>query len=196
MRADLLMDVGDSLNVAIDIGQVEGAFVQGMGRWTMEEIRFDERGAMTTVDPHTYHIPTAADVPRDFRVTLLGAASSPTSVHSSKVRPRSQETCSERRLARPSPPFTSFTLFTPFTSFTSFIPFTPFTPLTPFTSFMDRPQAVGEPPFFLSASVYFALKAAVHAARAEGGHGGHLRLDAPLTAGKVRLACRDGLVNP
>ncbi len=57
VRADILMDVGDSLNLAIDVGQVEGTFVQGMGRWTMEEIRFNSDGAMTTVNPHTYHIP-------------------------------------------------------------------------------------------------------------------------------------------
>ena len=55
-------------------------------------------------------------------------------------------------------------------------------------------KAVGEPPFFLSSCVFFALKEAVHAARKEGGHEGHFRIDAPATAHRVRMACRDGVV--
>lgn len=76
--------------------------MQGMGRWTMEEIKFSPTGVMTTTNPHSYYIPTSADVPRDMRITLLGDSPSPTAVHSSK--------------------------------------------------------AVGEPPFFLSSCVFFALK--------------------------------------
>ena len=140
VRADILMDVGHSLNPAIDIGQVEGAFVQGMGRWTMEEICFSSTGAMTTSNPHTYYIPTSADVPRDMRITLLGDAPSPTAVHSSK--------------------------------------------------------AVGEPPFFLSSCVFFALKEAIHAARKDNGLTGHFRVDAPATSHRIRMACRDGKVLP
>jgi xanthine dehydrogenase/oxidase len=154
VRADLLMDVGHSLNPAVDIGQVgglraatskrasadtdhppthgppphagserpprrrqplttnhrhpkvEGAFVQGMGRWTMEELRFERAtGALATDSPHTYFVPSAADVPRDLRVALLGDAPNKVAVHSSK--------------------------------------------------------AVGEPPFFLSSCVYFALKVGI-----------------------------------
>lgn len=138
VRADLLMDVGHSLNPAIDVGQVEGAFVQGFGRWTCEEIRFSAEGRLATDGPHTYHVPASADVPRDLRVALLGDAPTLTAVHSSK--------------------------------------------------------AVGEPPFFLSSCVFFALKEAVHAARKEGGHEGHFRIDAPATAHRVRMACRDGVV--
>ena len=69
-RVDVLHDVGKSLNPALDIGQIEGGFVQGMGWLTMEELVFDEGGRLTTHAPSTYKIPTASDVPEDFRVSL------------------------------------------------------------------------------------------------------------------------------
>jgi xanthine dehydrogenase large subunit len=69
-RVDILHDVGRSINPAIDIGQIEGAFVQGMGWLTMEELVYDARGRLTTHAPSTYKIPTASDVPADFRVAL------------------------------------------------------------------------------------------------------------------------------
>jgi xanthine dehydrogenase large subunit len=70
LRADLLHDVGTSLNPAIDIGQIEGAFVQGMGWLTTEELVFDKDGRLRTHAPATYKIPCASDVPRDFRTSL------------------------------------------------------------------------------------------------------------------------------
>ncbi|MCB1460651.1 MAG: xanthine dehydrogenase molybdopterin binding subunit, partial [Nitratireductor sp.] len=69
-RADILHDVGSSLNPALDIGQVEGGFVQGVGWLTTEELVFDEKGRLRTHAPSTYKIPTAFDVPEDFRVKL------------------------------------------------------------------------------------------------------------------------------
>ena len=69
-RVDILHDVGKSLNPAIDIGQVEGAFVQGMGWLTTEELVFDDKGRLRTHAPSTYKIPCASDVPADFRVKL------------------------------------------------------------------------------------------------------------------------------
>ena len=63
-------DVGNSLNPAIDIGQIEGGFVQGMGWLTTEELVFDAKGRLTTHAPSTYKIPVASDVPEDFRVAL------------------------------------------------------------------------------------------------------------------------------
>ena len=69
-RIDLLHDVGNSLNPAIDIGQIEGGFVQGMGWLTTEELVFDAKGRLTTHAPSTYKIPVASDVPEDFRVAL------------------------------------------------------------------------------------------------------------------------------
>jgi xanthine dehydrogenase large subunit len=69
-RIDILHDVGRSLNPAIDLGQIEGGFVQGMGWLTTEELVFDDKGRLLTHAPSTYKIPTASDVPADFRVRL------------------------------------------------------------------------------------------------------------------------------
>jgi xanthine dehydrogenase large subunit len=69
-RADIIHDVGHSLNPALDIGQVEGGFVQGMGWLTMEELVYDEQGRLRTHAPSTYKIPCASDAPADFRVRL------------------------------------------------------------------------------------------------------------------------------
>ena len=70
-RADIIHDVGRSLNPGLDIGQVEGGFVQGMGWLTTEELVFDEKGRLRTHAPATYKIPCASDVPADFRVKLF-----------------------------------------------------------------------------------------------------------------------------
>jgi xanthine dehydrogenase large subunit len=70
LRADLLHDVGRSLNPAIDRGQVEGGFIQGMGWLTMEELVWDAGGALATHAPSTYKIPVAGDCPRQFNVWL------------------------------------------------------------------------------------------------------------------------------
>jgi xanthine dehydrogenase large subunit len=69
-RVDILHDVGKSLNPAIDIGQIEGGFVQGLGWLTTEELVFDQEGRLRTHAPSTYKIPAASDVPEDFRVAL------------------------------------------------------------------------------------------------------------------------------
>lgn len=71
LRADLLHDVGRSLNPAVDLGQIEGAFVQGAGWLTSEELVFDKDGRLTTHAPSTYKIPTAFDLPEDFRVDFF-----------------------------------------------------------------------------------------------------------------------------
>ncbi len=70
-RVDILHDVGHSLNPAIDIGQIEGGFVQGMGWLTTEELVFNDDGKLRTHAPSTYKIPCASDVPEDFRVALF-----------------------------------------------------------------------------------------------------------------------------
>lgn len=69
-RADILHDVGKSLNPAIDIGQIEGGFVQGMGWLTTEELWWDDAGRLRTHAPSTYKIPLASDRPRIFNVSL------------------------------------------------------------------------------------------------------------------------------
>ncbi|OZG70259.1 xanthine dehydrogenase molybdopterin binding subunit [Hahella sp. CCB-MM4] len=71
LRVDILHDVGSSLNPAIDIGQIEGGFVQGMGWLTTEELQWDDAGHLISNSPANYKIPTAGDIPEDFRVTLV-----------------------------------------------------------------------------------------------------------------------------
>ncbi|GFR49634.1 hypothetical protein Agub_g11707 [Astrephomene gubernaculifera] len=147
LRSDLVMDVGNPINPAIDIGQVEGGFVQGMGWLVLEELMWGDkqhpwirRGHLFTKGPGTYKIPSVNDIPVDFRVQLLADAPNVRAIHSSK--------------------------------------------------------AVGEPPFHLGASVFFALKEAVYAARDAAGCSGYFVLDAPATPERLRLLCSDGVVMP
>ncbi|SEK54810.1 xanthine dehydrogenase, molybdenum binding subunit apoprotein [Roseateles sp. YR242] len=86
LRADVLHDVGQSLNPALDIGQVEGAFAQGQGWLTTEELVWHpQSGLLLTHAPSTYKIPTANDMPRDFRVALFDAPNRADSIHRSKA---------------------------------------------------------------------------------------------------------------
>ncbi|MBX2880234.1 MAG: xanthine dehydrogenase molybdopterin binding subunit [Granulosicoccus sp.] len=70
LRADLLHDVGNPINEAIDIGQVEGGFIQGMGWLTTEELYWDKEGRLRTHAPSTYKIPAINDCPENFQTTL------------------------------------------------------------------------------------------------------------------------------
>jgi xanthine dehydrogenase large subunit len=86
LRADLLHDVGRSLNPAVDIGQVEGAFIQGMGWLTMEELAWHPTtGRLLTHAPSTYKIPTANDCPPVLEVALFDNANEQDSLHRSKA---------------------------------------------------------------------------------------------------------------
>jgi xanthine dehydrogenase large subunit len=85
LRADALHDVGDSLNPALDKGQVEGAFVQGMGWLTTEELWWNAGGKLMTHAPSTYKIPTVNDTPADFRVNLFKNRNVEDSIHKSKA---------------------------------------------------------------------------------------------------------------
>ncbi len=76
LRADLVQDCGSSLNPAIDLGQIEGAFVQGQGWLTCEELWWDAKGRLRTTGPSTYKIPGSRDVPPIFNVKLLANAPS------------------------------------------------------------------------------------------------------------------------
>ncbi|MEQ6890396.1 xanthine dehydrogenase molybdopterin binding subunit [Halomonas sp. CS7] len=85
-RADILHDVGDSLNPAIDIGQIEGAFIQGMGWLTSEELKWNDAGRLVTDGPATYKIPAFGDLPETFNVALLeGHPNSQASIYRSKA---------------------------------------------------------------------------------------------------------------
>ncbi|NRA25205.1 MAG: xanthine dehydrogenase molybdopterin binding subunit, partial [Oleispira sp.] len=80
VRTDILHDVGRSLNPAIDKGQIEGAFIQGMGWLTTEELKWNDQGRLMSNGPATYKIPTVGDTPFEFNVNLL------------KDRPNGEET--------------------------------------------------------------------------------------------------------
>ncbi len=71
LRVDILHDVGRSINPAIDLGQIEGGFIQGYGWLTSEELFWDETGRLRTHAPSTYKIPACSDRPEDFRMKLL-----------------------------------------------------------------------------------------------------------------------------
>jgi len=144
LRTDIIMDLGRSLNPLIDIGQIEGAFVQGLGLFTMEQPLWLSNGMLLNVGPGGYKIPTAADIPLEFNVSLLEKSSNPRALHSSK--------------------------------------------------------AVGEPPLFMAASVFFAIHDALLASRRE--HGDErtraipLILQSPATAERIRLSCGDRFIDP
>ncbi len=129
LRADILHDTGTSLNPAIDIGQIEGAYVQGAGWLTTEELVWDTKGALRTHAPSTYKIPACSDRPRVFNVALWD-------------RPNREDT-------------------------------------------VGKSKAVGEPPFMLGISAFFALSDAVAAA---GDGSVYPSLDAPATPERILAA--------
>ncbi|KAF9598089.1 hypothetical protein IFM89_024434 [Coptis chinensis] len=140
--ADIILDLGHSLNPAIDIGQIEGAFIQGLGWVALEELKWGDAdhkwvrpGFLYTCGPGSYKIPSANDIPLNFNVSLLKGHPNVKAIHSSK--------------------------------------------------------AVGEPPFFLASSVFFAIKDAIGAARAEAGYNEWFPLDNPATPERIRMACID-----
>jgi xanthine dehydrogenase large subunit len=85
LRADALYDAGNSLNPAIDIGQVEGAFIQGMGWLTTEELWWNAQGKLMTHAPSTYKIPGVSDCPDAFTVKLFNNRNVADSIHRSKA---------------------------------------------------------------------------------------------------------------
>ncbi|KAG7502396.1 xanthine dehydrogenase/oxidase [Solea senegalensis] len=135
LSSTIVMDVGHSLNPAIDIGQVEGAFMQGLGLFTLEELHYSPRGVLLTRGPGSYKIPAFGDIPTEMTVSLLRDAPNHKAIFASK--------------------------------------------------------AVGEPPLFLASSVFYAIKDAIMAARAESGMSGPFRLDSPASAERIRNTCSD-----
>ena len=77
LRTDILHDVGDSLNTRMDIGQIEGGFIQGVGWCTTEEVKWDYKGNLLSHSPDTYKIPSVQDIPKEFRTSLLKGAPNP-----------------------------------------------------------------------------------------------------------------------
>ena len=85
LRTDILHDAGDSINEAVNRGQVEGGFVQGMGWLTTEELKWDDQGRLLTHSPDTYKLPAIGDMPQEFNVTLLKHAAQKGVVYGSKA---------------------------------------------------------------------------------------------------------------
>jgi xanthine dehydrogenase large subunit len=84
LRVDILHDCGRSLNPAIDLGQIEGGFIQGMGWLTTEELWFDAKGALRTHAPSTYKIPVAGDRP-EMHISLWDGKNAEESIYRSKA---------------------------------------------------------------------------------------------------------------
>ncbi|KAK0706964.1 molybdopterin binding aldehyde oxidase/xanthine dehydrogenase [Lasiosphaeria miniovina] len=154
LRADIKMDVGRSINPAIDYGQIEGAFVQGLGLFTMEESLWLRNGPLAgnlfTRGPGNYKIPGFRDIPQVFNVSLL-----------KDVEWKDLRT-------------------------------------------IQRSRGVGEPPLFMGSAVFFAIRDALKAARAQYGVAatvaiddaadGLLRLESPATPERIRLSCVDPIM--
>jgi xanthine dehydrogenase large subunit len=85
VRADLLMDVGQSINPGVDRGQVIGGFVQGMGWVTTEELCYSDRGELLSSTPTTYKIPNITDIPPDLRVAFIDNPTNTMNVRGSKA---------------------------------------------------------------------------------------------------------------
>src|SRR5262249_41624913 len=84
-RVDLLLDLGRSINPAIDRGQVIGGFVQGMGWATTEDLRYSAAGGLLSHSPTTYKVPNVTDVPAVFNVAFLDAPATPLNVYGSRA---------------------------------------------------------------------------------------------------------------
>jgi xanthine dehydrogenase large subunit len=84
-RVDILMDLGRPINPAIDMGQVTGGFIQGMGWATTEALHYTSAGELLSHSPTTYKVPNVTDVPAEFNVTFLDPSSNPVNIYGSKA---------------------------------------------------------------------------------------------------------------
>ncbi|KAJ3584144.1 hypothetical protein NHX12_014640, partial [Muraenolepis orangiensis] len=84
LRTDIVVDVGRTINPSIDIGQIEGAFLQGLGLYTLEQLVFSSEGVLLSRGPSQYKIPAVCDVPLSFNVYLLPDSHNPHAIYSSK----------------------------------------------------------------------------------------------------------------
>uniref|UniRef100_A0A3B4H0Y7 xanthine dehydrogenase n=1 Tax=Pundamilia nyererei TaxID=303518 RepID=A0A3B4H0Y7_9CICH len=84
LRTDIVVDIGKSVNPSVDMGQIEGAFMQGLGLYTLEELKFSPFGLLYTRGPSQYKIPAVCDVPLQFNVYLLPDSDNPYAIYSSK----------------------------------------------------------------------------------------------------------------
>ena len=141
LQTDVIMDIGESINPAIDIGQIEGAFIMGLGLHMTEEVIFDkDDGSLATGGTWNYKPPSAMDIPLVFNVALKSGRTD--------------------------------------------------------TVGFKRAKCVGEPPYALSSSVYFAIRHAIEAARAEAAvteeDKEFFSLPSPLTPRQIQQGCMVG----
>ena len=86
LRCDMTQDTGASISPEVDIGQVEGGLVMGLGLWTTEELRYDqETGQLLDNSAWTYHVPTCFDIPADLRTQFYNSGHNPNGVLGSKT---------------------------------------------------------------------------------------------------------------
>lgn len=85
IRTDIVMDLGRSINPAIDIGQIEGGFMQGYGLFTLEEMVYSPTGVVFSRGPGVYKLPGFSDIPGEFNVSLLKGSGNPRAIYSSKA---------------------------------------------------------------------------------------------------------------
>ncbi|XP_075385141.1 aldehyde oxidase [Tenrec ecaudatus] len=84
IRTDIVMDAGCSINPALDLGQIEGAFIQGMGLYTLEELNYSPQGVLHTRGPDQYKIPAVCDIPTALHISLLPSSENSSTLYSSK----------------------------------------------------------------------------------------------------------------
>ncbi|KAE8233031.1 hypothetical protein CF326_g1933 [Tilletia indica] len=147
VRTDVHMEIGRSINPAVDVGQVEGAVTQGFGLFTLEESLWTPRGQLITKGPGNYKIPSFLDTPEDMRISFMKEGSGRDGRKQNHLRT------------------------------------------------IQSSKGIGEPPLFLGASAFFALKNAIASVRADNALPAepfHLR--SPATVERIRLACGDSLV--
>jgi xanthine dehydrogenase/oxidase len=137
LRADILYDAGHSLNPCLDVGQIEGGFVQGSGLMTTEQLMYEANGRLYSDGTWEYKPPTSKSIPIDFRVTISRGGR-----------------------------------------------------LNKTDAAVAGSRALGEPPFVLSTSVFFAIKQAIMAARRDQGDVSWFTMPAPATVGRIRNHCR------
>jgi xanthine dehydrogenase/oxidase len=142
IRSDIIYDAGQTLNSELDIGQVQGGFVQGVGNVTTEEIYYADDGRLISYGTWNYKPPCSKTIPIEFNVSLLEYV---------------------RTSSRTNTPMDHYGI--------------------------QSSKSTGEPPLVLSNTVFFAIKHAIAAARADMGHNEWFDLESPATVERIKLSC-------